>query len=136
MPRYSLEIKAKAVELKNDGKTIAQISEILGITQSTIWSWVKKIKAGSKSCKEKKDAVARLFRAGTPLAEISELAEISRPTLTKWLSEYGISTGKKKSPEFRNLALLMRQCGYSRSKVAHIFGISAKTLIIWENAAA
>ena len=129
MPRYSSKIKEKAAELKADGKTIAEISEIIGITQSTIWSWVTKIKAGTKSCKEEKDAVARLFRSGTPLAEIAELAEISRPTLKKWLSEYGISSGKEKSPEFRNLALLMRKCGYSRSRVAHTFGVSPKTLI-------
>lgn len=99
MPKYSKEIKEKAIRLSNRGWGITIIAEKLKIPENTIRDWVFKYKIGHSidrkmskrvfSAKFKKTVIETRWENKLSFKEVAELFNLDNPSLiAAWQKRY------------------------------------------------
>lgn len=88
---YNRDTIIKCRDLRNNGKTYEEISQILNISRATISKWCRDIKKPVSSIKYSKEIVdecCRLRKQGKTYREITEILNIGGKTVEYWFKKY------------------------------------------------
>ena len=102
MKDYSIDFRKAALQLKKNGKTYREITELLGVSRNTVYLWSKREsleptkKTGRRRIKTGVENWSDFVKehAGQTLVEMSQLLPISKTTLHTRLVQAGLSYKK------------------------------------------
>lgn len=137
--------KRKVAELYNQGKSVKEIENTLGIPRCTIYSYIKELKTEGKikniesnkksEIKERREKIIELYNQGKTVLEMTEILGRSQTTIRsdiRTLKATGkIKAGKNKKEEKltqrRERIIEIYNQGKSIKEISDMFGVSTST---------
>lgn len=108
------ELKPRAIELRQEGRTREEIMRLLGIGEKAARLWTV------ETDNELRQRARTLLANGTSIADITRELNISHNVAVKWLKD-----------QLKPQAIAMRQDGYSLQEIINTLGIRWKAVNLW-----
>ncbi len=115
----------EALELYNSGKTITQISLMLGVSESCVYEAIINLgaKIRKKMTPENKEIAKDLYESGSTLKQIAERLSVSQGAVSMTLKKLGVKTRTESrlSDDDREKILVMYESGIGGETIGEYF---------------
>jgi len=121
------ELEQAVIELRKQGLTYKEISEKLGIGETSVWQILRKhglIGIGRNKYQEIEPKVVELRKQGYTYRQIAEELGISKDRIWKILRKHGLINTSTKDNSIEQRIVELRKQGYTYRQIAKELGVS------------
>ena len=124
----------KAVRLYEDGESVKDICDEIGVSANTLRIWLRKNGIDERRRpdydEETQRAAMEMYKTH-PAKDVAEKFDVNIGTLTVWARKFGISKARRFPEEVMKAAVKMYET-HPAEEVAEVFGCSVGTIHLWK----